>query len=873
MELVIAEKPSVARDIARVLGANQRAEGCLRGPQHVVTWCIGHLVELEEPGAYSEAWKKWSLDALPMLPETFRLKPSRSSYAQWKIVRELLRSREFSGVINACDAGREGELIFRYCYELAGARLPIRRLWISSMTDSALRSGFASLRDGRQYEPLADAARCRAEADWIVGMNATRAVTTRTRQQSGGALFSIGRVQTPTLALVVERERTITRFVPRDYWEVLGQFTTPHGTFQATYAHLGQRRLGALALARDLVARLAACQGPTGPRVESLERKTERQPPPQLFDLTSLQRTANKRFGLSAQRTLDIAQALYESHKLITYPRTDSRHLSTDLRNELPAIFRALSSSATYAPFASTLLATPPGPTPRVFNNGRVTDHHAIIPTSKAPPATLDRDEQRIHDLIVRRFLGAFFPDAEFALTHVTLLVGHDAPLPPLPDPAPPRDAILEALPPPPDRLFARGKILLSSGWREVAGFDENDDADRGKDGDEEASQRLPPLSQGQHLQGAFHHAQKRTRPPPRYTEASLLSAMEFAGREIEDDALRLALKERGLGTPATRASIIETLIRRGYLERQQKSLVPTALGDALIDLLPARSLASPELTGEWEARLVRMTRGEEPRARFMKDIATYIQEVVAQVRASTPTVVAAAASSGPAIGPCPLCQAPVHEAFKTFSCSRCTFKLWKQLSGKNISPKLAAVLLRTRRTQTLQGFRSKAGKPFQAALEIDSTGHVRLSFDPPGTSLQNPPPPAAPAPAATPAPPRAPAPAAPPPVRKPRAAPRPRAAASPTTKTSPLLCPHCGQGKIVQGKQAWGCSRWREGCKLVIPFRFGEKSLTERHLEELITQGHTSRKATWTLDGAAHKAKLVLDLRSEPPRLAIDSG
>jgi DNA topoisomerase-3 len=797
MELVIAEKPSVARDIARVLGAERRGDGCLRGPHHTVTWCIGHLVELEEPGAYSDAWKRWSLDALPMLPDTFRLRPSKGSIAQWRVVRDLLRSREFTSVINACDAGREGELIFRYCYELAGARLPVRRLWISSMTDAALRAGFASLRDGRHYEPLADAARCRAEADWLVGMNATRAVTTRTRNQSGGALFSIGRVQTPTLALVVERERAITRFVPRDYWEVHGKFTTPEGDFQATYGYLNQRRLASLALASDLLARLTSHAGPTGPRIETLEKKTERQPPPQLFDLTSLQRTANKRFGLSAQRTLDIAQSLYETHKLITYPRTDSRHLSTDLRGELPSILRALASSP-YAPFASKLLASPPGPTPRVFNNARVTDHHAIIPTSKTP-AALDRDHQRIHDLIVRRFLGAFFPDAEFALTSLTVLVGPDAPPPPLPDPPPARDAFLEALPPAPDRLFARGKVLLSPGWREVAGFDESDE-DRGKNDDDEASQRLPPLARGQRLAGAFSHAQKRTRPPPRYTEATLLSAMEFAGREIEDDALRQALKERGLGTPATRASTIETLLRRGYLERQQKNLIPTALGASLIDLLPVRSLASPELTGEWEARLVRMARGEEPRQRFMNDIARYIREIVDQVRTSPP-------------GPLPISRGE------------------GDIPGRSGEKRSGGVGRRRERS-------SKKTSP------------------PP---LYQPPP----------------LPRVPPSPRETERGPGGEAPSPRKTERGPageaLHCPHCMDGRIIPGKRAWGCSRWKEGCRLVIPYEFAEKKLTERQLHELITKGQTGRRATWKQNGQERKGKLLLDLQSDPPALRIE--
>ncbi|HEU4537988.1 MAG TPA: DNA topoisomerase, partial [Polyangiaceae bacterium] len=372
------------------------------------------------------SWKRWSEATLPMLPARFKLRPAAHARDQWRVVRELMRSREVRAVVNACDAGREGELIFRYCYELAGCRLPASRLWVSSMTDEALRAGLSSLRPAAHYDALADAARCRSEADWLVGMNATRALTLRARR-GDNQLYSVGRVQTPTLALLVAREGAIRSFVPRPYWEVTGAFTRRSGeALSALWTHEGRTRLAAAGLAAAVAARAAARGGgPHGPRVESVEKKPTREAPPLLFDLTSLQRTANRRFGLSARQTLDVAQALYEKHKLVTYPRTDSRHLPRGFVGELPGIFRALSADPSLAPFAARLLASPPGPRPRVFDDRRVSDHHALVPTDKAPrPGQLDRDEARLYDLIARRFLGAFYPDAEFAVTILTVAVG-----------------------------------------------------------------------------------------------------------------------------------------------------------------------------------------------------------------------------------------------------------------------------------------------------------------------------------------------------------------------------------------------------------------------------------------------------------------
>jgi len=739
LQLVIAEKPSVARDLARVLGMRGAGKHAIEGAGRVITWCIGHLVELEEPAAYDPAWKAWRLDTLPMLPATFKLRPVPGTRDQLRAVRELLRERRFDEVVNACDAGREGELIFRYVYELAGSRLPIKRLWISSLTDEAIRAGFARLRPGIELDALAGAARCRSEADWLVGMNATRAVTVSSRAaaprprparpprrgrrgQSDSPLYSIGRVQTPTLAILVRRELEIRQFRPRDYWEVRGLFVpagTPADAAEKVAATWGvaladgkaiRSRLGERALADGIVTRgEIAAGGPHGPVVERLLQKRVREPPPLLFDLTSLQRTANRRYGLSATATLAAAQALYERYKILTYPRTDSRHLTSDMAKELPKLFGALAALPDYAPFAAPLLETPPPRSRRVFDDGKVSDHHAIVPTGK--PVHLDelpRDERRIFDLVARRFLGAFHPDAEFALTDVVIRVGpSDTPQRAA---AEPRDAdagadetLVTALPPPPDRYRARGRVRLVAGWQDVAQLGQPRAAP-----DDDGGATLPPLAEGQRLDGKLEVLSKQTRPPPRHTEATLLAAMESAGRDISDEELRAAMRDSGLGTPATRAATIETLIRRTFVTRDGKNLVPTDMGIGLIDALPDKSLASPELTGTWEARLSRVARGEETRVAFMADISRYVSDVVTAIRggagvvrapAGTPTPAAKAARAGSTAATnavattltCPRCKQGTLVAGKRgWGCARwkegCAFVIWFEIAGRRIT-------------------------------------------------------------------------------------------------------------------------------------------------------------------------------------------
>lgn len=768
VKLIVAEKPSVARDIARVLAVRGHGRNALEGNGLVITWCVGHLVELEEPAAYDARWKAWRLDTLPMIPSRFKLRPVASSRDQLRAVRDLLGEGRFTEVVNACDAGREGELIFRYVYELAGSKLPIRRLWISSMTDEAIRTGFAALKSGYRYDPLADAARCRSEADWLVGLNATRAVTVRCRTSDRDTLYSIGRVQTPTLAIMVEREKAIREFVPHDYWEVRGTFSNAGGqSFRAIWTRQRTTRFGLRDLAETVRGRdqaIGQAANPTGPLVEWLEEKKTHEPPPHLFDLTSLQRTANRRYGLSASRTLEAAQALYERHKILTYPRTDARHLSNDMAGELPKIFRGVAQLPEYAGLVAPLQDKAPPPSRRVFDDAKVRDHHAIIPTGKVvAPGTLSRDERNIFDLVVRRFLGVFYPDAEFANTEVIVRVGAendgDARLAEGAKALAGKDQVLTTLTPSPDRYVARGRVRLEPGWQAVAGIGEEmatgSKPKPQKEGDREEetseiSQPLPMLRQGERLDGSFTVESKKTKPPPRHTEATLLAAMETAGRSIDDESLREAMKECGLGTPATRAATIETLLRRKFITRQGRHIVPTTLGMALIDVLPVPSLASAKLTGEWEARLSRIARGEETRAAFMDDIAAYVRQLIAAVRAAPMTGAHARAAPQPSPLPrrdrqkkrtaakdalmCPRCgQGGIISGKRGWGCSLgrqgCSFVVWFETAGRRLSDTQLRELVTKGRTRKAK-WTSDGGAVVAGRLVLDLKAHsgaVRL--------------------------------------------------------------------------------------------------------------------------------------------------
>ena len=577
MICVLAEKPSVARDIARVLGANTPGKGCLKGGGYVVTWAVGHLVTQVNPEEIDARWKTWRQDTLPMLPENIPLKVIAQSRDQFQCVKTILNAPQVDSVICATDAGREGELIFRRIYQMAGCRKPFRRLWISSMTEEAIAEGFANLRDGADYDGLYASALCRSDADWLVGMNGSRAFTLRY-----DSLLSVGRVQTPTLSILVKRALEIRNFVPENYWEVQVDF----GGYRGTWIDKdGKTRIPDEKTAKEIVSAVTGREG------EVLEVSTERKrvPPPLLYDLTTLQREANARYGFTAQKTLNLAQALYEKHKLLTYPRTDSRYLSHDMRPKVQGILKGMPE-----PLRALVLspdkAVDPGK--RVYDDAKLTDHHAIIPTGRRP-GTLTADEQKLYEMVARQLIAAFYPDMEYdAMSAVTGVGEH--------------------------KFLSRGRAVIAQGWQAA------NPPLRSKPKKGEEEQALPQLQKGQRVPVKSAKAvAKKTTPPSPYTENTLLAAMENAGKFVENEELRRQMKEHGLGTPATRAAIIERLIAVDYVRREKKALIPTDKGIRLIAVAPEQ-LSSPETTGRWEKGLSDIAAGKMDPNRFMQSIRRY---------------------------------------------------------------------------------------------------------------------------------------------------------------------------------------------------------------------------------------------------------
>jgi DNA topoisomerase-3 len=598
---VIAEKPSVGRDIAKVLGCNTRGDGYLMGETYVVSWAVGHLATLCAPEDYDEAWKKWRFDTLPIMPQEMKLKAVSSGRSQLAVLKKLMNSDKIDSLICATDSGREGELIFRYIYKLCGCKKPFSRLWVSSMTDKAIRDGFAALRPGSEYDMLFDSARCRSEADWLVGINASRAYTLKYN-----ALLSIGRVQTPTLAIIVDRAAEIAAFVPEEYYELQADFGAYTGIWQN--ADGSGSRIATQELAKELAKKVKGADG----RVISVQREEKSQPSPQLYDLTELQRDCNKRYGFSAQKTLDLAQSLYETRKLLTYPRTDSRYLSDDLVDRLPGRVQNLANLPQFAEAAQPVLAMgrlTPGK--RVVDNNKITDHHAIIPTEgRLRLDNVTPDEFKVFRLVALRFLSVFYPAYIYASTKV----------------------LTEAAG---EKFLSKGQEDLQLGWRALyKDLGEQEKAGKSKKGAKE-EQKLPNLREGDVY--AVEKAQvlkKKTQPPKPYTEATLLSAMENAGRFVEDEALREQLKEGGLGTPATRAGIIERLLAVGYIKRQGKALMPTEKGEKLVAVVP-NELKSAETTGKWEKGLSAIAGGRMATETFMASIRRYVEFLVRDCKAS----------------------------------------------------------------------------------------------------------------------------------------------------------------------------------------------------------------------------------------------
>jgi DNA topoisomerase-3 len=696
-KLIIAEKPSVAADIARALGSFTRKGDYFESDDYVLSSAVGHLLELAVPEKYDVKKGKWSFARLPLIPPHFDLSPIEKSESRLNLVLRLMKRKDVTGLINACDAGREGELIFRYLAQHARNKKPIERLWLQSMTQQAIHDGFDSLRADKEMLPLADAAKSRSEADWLVGINGTRAMTAFNSKEGGFYLTTVGRVQTPTLAILVEREERIRAFTPRDYWEVQARFGAKAGDYPGRWFDPkfkkdddGERKAERLWSAKDAEAIVAACRGKGG--VASEETKPSTQLSPLLYDLTSLQREANGRFGFPARMTLSLAQALYERHKVLTYPRTDSRALPEDYLATVKKTLEELGATRAFGTFAKQILKQGwVKPNKRVFDNSKISDHFAIIPTLQTPKQ-LNEAEQKLYDLVVRRFLAVFYPAAEYLQTTRITRVGEHP-------------------------FKTEGKVLKSPGWLAVYG----------RAGGEE-NENLPAITPDEKVAVRELDAQaNQTKPPPRYTEATLLSAMEGAGKLVEDDELREAMGAKGLGTPATRAATIEGLIREDYVHREGRELVPTPKASSLmfaLHMLHIVELGSPELTGEWEHKLKLIEAGKMTREEFMAQIGALVENFVNTIKhGEIPDVVYATVPA-----PCPKCGGKVQENYRKVQCQKCDFSLWRVISSREWSPEELAELFTKRFIGPLTGFRSKQGRPFAAGIRLND--ELKLEFD-----------------------------------------------------------------------------------------------------------------------------------------------
>ena len=716
--LVVAEKPSVGRDIANALPGSFKSakdKTYLEGDDHVITWAVGHLVGLAEPDAYDPKLKKWRYADLPIVPEKFKLVPNdERAKKQLNAIHRLMARDDIDLIVNACDAGREGELIFAYVYETSKVKKPVQRLWLNSMTRKAIEEAFQHLRPGEEMQSLEAAARSRSEADWVVGMNATRAASIRLRAAFDGAV-SLGRVQTPTLALVVKREQAIRDFKPEPYWLVEARFSADEKR-----RYLG-RFLGGKRIPEEEATKIVGdVEGQPG-EITKLEKKEEREKPQLLYDLTSLQRHANTLYGFSARRTLAAAQRLYEEHKAITYPRTNSRYLSGDLVAEIKPTAELVGHNPAYRKGAEYVASLDSLPLGRVINDERVTDHHALIPTrSEHDLSKMGGDELKVYDLVAKRFLAIFHPEAVFERTRVETTVA--------------------------THIFrTSGRVLLEPGWKAVYGAEA--DSQDGAEDDTGGDQLLPKLENGESVQtDSVESLRKETQPPRRFTDASLLGAMETAGKEIEDAELREAMKDSGIGTPATRAAIIERLINVGYIEREGRALVATEKGMQVIGLLGEHALTSPSLTGEWEHRLGLIEQGDDSRQGFMSDIKKFAEATVGELDKLKGVKIERAN-----LGPCPVCGRDVIENRKGYSCwSRddpgCGFVIWKKKASKNLPASVVKELMESlrlsieagdehpvgRTTKPVTGFKGRSGRSFRAKLAVEKTdeGKWRVEFD-----------------------------------------------------------------------------------------------------------------------------------------------
>jgi DNA topoisomerase-3 len=701
--LVIAEKPSVALDLARALGKFEKKGEYFENEDYVVSSAIGHLVELCLPGELDKKRGKWSFQNLPIIPDAFELKLIEKAESRFKLLKRLMKREDVELLINACDAGREGELIFRYLIKLAGVTKPIKRLWLQSMTQDSISAAFARLRSDQEMIPLADAAVCRSESDWLVGINGTRAMTAFNSKVGGFQLTPVGRVQTPTLAILAEREERIRSFRSRTYWEVFADFDVQKGAYRGRWfderfakdqdEDRRAERLWDRAKAEAIQVKVL-----NEPGEITEEKKPTIQAPPQLFDLTSLQREANSRFGFSARLTLQVAQQLYERHKVITYPRTDSRYLPEDYLGTVREVLLNL-VDPTLKSFAEKVLRNGwVKPSKRIFNDAKISDHNAIIPTNQVP-RNLDDKQLRIFDLVARRFVAVFHPPAQFEVTTRVTRVKAEA-------------------------FKTEGRIIKEPGWLAVYG--------RQSSADDQSASLVDIVPGERAFTRGSEIKESQTKPPARFNEATLLSAMEGAGKLVEEEELREAMAAKGLGTPATRATIIEGLIHDEYIARDGKELVATAKGTALITLLRGIGidiLSSPELTGEWEYQLKLMEQGRLDRPAFMGKIKNLTREIVEKAKNFASDVV-----EGNYVTldvQCPNCGAlHLREDYRTYHCETCGFRLFKSIAGRLLTPEEVIALVADKKVGPLEGFRSKAGRPFSATLVLNESNKPEFAFE-----------------------------------------------------------------------------------------------------------------------------------------------
>jgi len=749
MKVILAEKPSVARDIAKCLRINSKHDGYFEGNGYQITWAFGHLVELKEPDEYDKSWKRWSLESLPIIPEQFGLKAKGDASAQKQLntIKRLFKAAD--EIICATDAGREGELIFRYILTWSGClKKPFKRLWISSLTDDAIRNGFTKLQEGHAYDGLYRAAKCRSESDWIVGLNATRLYTLKFGGQ--GSLWTIGRVQTPVLALIVQKDLDISSFVPKDFWEL-------HTLYRDTDFQYVGGRFDRKADAETLLSQILERDF----RVTEVKGKKETLSPPLLYDLTDLQKDMSIRYGLTADQTLSAAQQLYEK-KHITYPRTDSRYLTNDMKPGMKPLLMKL--RAKFGQQIEPLELDKLTLSSRIFNDAKVTDHHAIIPTS-ALPGTLSGHEAKVFEAIVQRFIAAFYPPCIKQITTVLGEVGGG-------------EAVHITV-----KFKTTGTIIEAPGWQVLYKNDASSQSDK-------TLKILPNFVKGETGPQQPSINQGKTTPPKPYNEASLLSIMESAGKTCDDEQLKEALKEKGLGTPATRASIIEVLIKRNYIQRQKKTLVSTESGRHLISIIADDRLKSAAMTGEWEAKLKKIEHNDYDPDRFMAEIVQFTQKI--KDESDRPLY------DQSRLGDCPLCHKPVIEGRKGYGCSDwkagCQFVLWKQLYGVPVTRDMACQLLQNHRT--LQSYAIKPDdEVFNAQLTLNKQGETGYI----------------------------------------KAEPVPR----PAIKEAIADCPLCN-GKIIETAKAYSCSEWRNGCKMAIWKTVAHKKITAAMAKKLLSKGET---------------------------------